>query len=158
MCTHSPTEAPPSSLQPKESAADPRCEQGHPVVLNDWEKVKGTVAYAAQSGEQPDCSAAVESWKAAYEKFETMPPAYTRDHKAPYNDIDSISFVALFTPKENPTASCAFYTCAATRPKPSSKSPPSENQQNSQDEEAPLRVLLCLTAPRALEHGKEPYS
>ncbi|KAL8453394.1 hypothetical protein Emed_000893 [Eimeria media] len=73
---------------------------------------KGTYMYAPQTSESEDCAGAAEYWRAAVSNFPSLPPAYTTD-EALYKDVQNVSFVGLFNPRENPALDCAVITCRA---------------------------------------------
>lgn len=122
-------------------------------VPTDYAKASGTYAYAVQTGENADCQAAVNSWKAAFPGFEgVLPPAYDANI-APYNNTQSISFISLFNPKDDPKVDCAYFTCPT--PTKNAESTPSENETTANKG---VNALICITTPSALESGQRPYT
>ncbi|KAL8452789.1 hypothetical protein Emag_002162 [Eimeria magna] len=79
------------------------------LSAQDIEQAK-PVAMHKQTGENADCSAAVEHWKGAVVHFTSMPPEY-EGTKEFYKDARNVSFVALFNPKAGATVDCAYITC-----------------------------------------------
>ncbi|KAL8439078.1 hypothetical protein Efla_006677 [Eimeria flavescens] len=80
-------------------------------------KEDATYAVHVQTGQTANCSAAVDHWKEALVNFGRLPPAYNADSE-PYNDLQNVSFVALFNPKANAKVDCAYVTCPRRTAKP----------------------------------------
>ncbi|CDJ63163.1 SAG family member [Eimeria necatrix] len=79
------------------------------VDITQADDLVGTFAYYAGKN---DCKAAVQYWKDGLSLFnDQLPPTYKAlNDPAVYTD-KAVSFVALYNPKANPVASCAFVTC-----------------------------------------------
>ncbi|KAL8429926.1 hypothetical protein Efla_004740 [Eimeria flavescens] len=80
-------------------------------------KEDATYAVHVQTGQMANCSAAVDHWKEALVNFGRLPPAYNADSE-PYNDLQNVSFVALFNPKARAKIDCAYVTCPRRAAKP----------------------------------------
>ncbi|CDJ70314.1 SAG family member [Eimeria necatrix] len=121
-------------------------------------KLKGTFAY--YPGEN-DCTAAVQYWKDGFSLFENkLPPTYTvSDTPAVYTD-KAVSFVALYNPKTNPVASCAFVTCTTANEIAAaelSKRHSGPTLRRLADGEKPSTAVICLTNPKALNDEEPPF-
>ncbi|CDJ51406.1 SAG family member [Eimeria brunetti] len=109
-----------------------------------------TFAYAVQDGDDVDCAAAVDYWKAAFTNFNgTLPPVYT-ENTTPYDSLQNISFISLFNPKDSPNVDCAYFTCPAAATE-------SRGQEQGTSTEKGVNALICVTTPSALEAEKQPY-
>ncbi|CDJ27817.1 SAG family member [Eimeria mitis] len=74
-------------------------------------KREGTYAFASQTGETGDCSAALSHWSKALTYFGELPPVYTGDNAGSYASTRNRSFVALFNPMKSATIDCAYFIC-----------------------------------------------
>ncbi|CDJ40592.1 SAG family member [Eimeria tenella] len=111
----------------------------------------GTYAYIALNSATPNCSAAVDHWKAAYKNFSGVPPAY-KDNTTLYSKQDNISFVALYNPSKDATADCRVVTCTETT------TPQSPGQEGSGTQRHGY-ALLCMTTPDILkENESAPFT
>ncbi|KAL8453590.1 hypothetical protein Emag_001809 [Eimeria magna] len=62
---------------------------------------------------------------------------------APFNEIENVSLVSLYNPKENAELDCYFFSCLKD-----------ETSMNR----VLVRGLLCASSPIALEQGKQPFT
>ncbi|CDJ66133.1 SAG family member [Eimeria necatrix] len=122
-------------------------------------KLEGTFAYYAG---KKDCKAAVQHWKDSFSLFNNeIPPKYKGLNDPEVYDSRAVSFVALYNPKANPIASCAFVTCttadtySAGRTSTSHSSP---TLRRLQDENQNATAVICLTNPVALTAEEAPFT
>ncbi|CDJ41981.1 SAG family member [Eimeria tenella] len=121
------------------------------------QKLKGTFLY--YPGED-DCAAAVQYWKDGFSLFNNkLPPMYKVLGKPEVYTNKAVSFVALYNPKADPVASCAFVTCtkgdvftAAALSK--SHGGPALRRLSG---EKPTTALICLTNPEAFTADAAPF-
>ncbi|KAL8425200.1 hypothetical protein Efla_004275 [Eimeria flavescens] len=113
-----------------------------------------TVALAIQDGHTGDCAAAVTHFNGALPLFGSLPPAFSTSEPV-YKELQAVSFVALYNPKEDPKLDCGYLSCTATT-KASSKG--SESDGSPQEgNTTTLKGLLCATSPQALIEGQAPF-
>lgn len=134
----------------------------------------GNFAYAAQADATDKCDDAVETWKKAVTKFESLPPKYTEAEKL-YQDNDNLSFVAMFNTNTDATMECGIITCPAEKaaeeegedngPKEEEEEDSSQSRKKSlrskdgeTETKADVYGLVCYTAPKTLSKEKEPFT
>ncbi|CDJ69632.1 SAG family member [Eimeria necatrix] len=153
-----PQSSPPGRNITAETLWNEICEEmaGTQSDRTEAEKLKGTFAY--YEGEN-DCKAAVQYWKDGFSLFNNeIPPKYQAPNNPKVYDNRAASFVALYNPKENPVASCAFVTCTTAE----SVAAPSMSKRHSgrasrRLQEKPTTAVVCLTNPAALTANAAPF-
>ncbi|CDJ41995.1 SAG family member [Eimeria tenella] len=124
-------------------------------------KLVGTPAHYL--GEK-NCEAAVEYWNEGFSLFKNeIPPAYTASSSRDVYNDKAVSFVALYSPKESPVASCAFVTCTtpganATAPPAQPEDPDSGPSRSLQEESKITTAVMCLINPEALDPNEAPFT
>ncbi|CDJ70110.1 SAG family member [Eimeria necatrix] len=127
---------------------------------SEIDKLVGTPAYYA--GES-DCEAAVKYWQGGFSLFSnSLPPKYTALNNPDVYTDRAVSFVALYNPKTNPVASCAFVTCTTTggnefAAQSLSRSHNGRILRRLEDNTQTTTAVLCLTNPKALNTGEAPF-
>lgn len=104
----------------------------------------GTFAFAALTGDTPDCSATIQQWKEAFKNFSGVPPTYPNPL---YDKRENISFIALYNPGTStspPAAYCRVVTCKA-KPAgvPEASEPPTSPKKTGS-------AIVCGTTPDLL--------
>ena len=125
------------------------------------------VAVAVQDLEEGDCAAAVEHWKDAFSNFGSeLPPAYEKG-KSPYDTPQNVSFVALFSPKDDPGVMCVHAKCPSTSG--TNRAAEAENPDNTLKEPNGRRLngaeaaggmsaIVCAVGPKVLTENKRPFT
>lgn len=116
----------------------------------------GTYAYFGQTEDSENCPGAVEYWKAGLELIGTKRPGKFIPKgetlgEAPFNTMQAMSFASLYNPHQEANAHCVFLVCRGEAP----------DAEASGVQGAPFskaNAVICLTSPKALEEGKEPYT
>lgn len=91
-----------------------------------------------------DCNAAVEQWKDGYRNF-SGPPSPRSKAGDLYNNLDTLSFIALYNPgsgSAKPTADCRVATCTKT----------------DEDKVTTASIFFCFTTPDVLKADNTPFS
>ncbi|CDJ59650.1 SAG family member, partial [Eimeria maxima] len=84
-----------------------------------------SVAAAIQSSTEGDCAAATKQWKGVLKAMgDSLPPAYTPGEGI-YNNLDVVSLMSLYTPKEGVAVTCTVIQCPG-------KGSPTDNDQNDE--------------------------
>ena len=125
------------------------------------------VAVAVQDLEEGDCAAAVEHWKDAFSNFGSeLPPAYQKG-KSPYATPQNVSFVALFSPKDDPGLMCVYANCPSTsgtnqgaeEEKPGvAPEQPKGRRLSGAEAAGGMRAIVCAVGPKVLTENKRPFT
>ncbi|CDJ45678.1 SAG family member [Eimeria brunetti] len=114
----------------------------------------GTYAFMALTSDQPDCTAAVDHWKAAFSNFTSIPPSKTEGEKTHYDKQQNISFVAMYNPSNDAAADCRVVTCTQT---PGGAGRGGKLARDTEHKTG--HALLCMTTPDAFkEKGTAPFT
>ncbi|KAL8445740.1 hypothetical protein Emed_005422 [Eimeria media] len=107
--------------------------------------ISGTIMFSPQEGKDGDCKAAVDFMKKGHRYFTSLPPAYHRSGKPPYDKFQTVGFVGLYNPQKDADVDCAYFTC----------------YQFEEMEDVPRSVhrgFMCVTNPPALQPGEFPFT
>ncbi|CDJ63162.1 SAG family member [Eimeria necatrix] len=127
---------------------------GTDSARTEAQKLKGTFMY--YRGED-DCTAAVQHWKDGFSLFNNeLPPVYKALGSPEVYTDKAVSFVALYNPKADPVASCAFATCTKGDAAALSKSHGGPALRRLSGEK-PTTAVICLTNPAALTADAAPF-
>ncbi|CDI86326.1 SAG family member [Eimeria praecox] len=110
--------------------------------------VGGTYAYHVVDTAPANCTAAVDTWNAAYKNFNGLPPTYTAGNEL-YKDQNNVSFVAIYNPSDGATADCRVVTCKKTVTTTTKNTQGGEGG-DTKTEEKEGSALICLTTPDVL--------
>ncbi|KAL8434685.1 hypothetical protein ACSSS7_003002 [Eimeria intestinalis] len=89
-----------------------------------------------------NCDEAAAQIQKARHNFNSPPGPYIKN-APPFDEMENISLVALYNPKENAELDCYYLSCL-----------------QDEDSSNPIRVrgLICASSPVALEQGKQPFT
>ncbi|CDJ70109.1 SAG family member [Eimeria necatrix] len=139
-----------------------------PFKEDEWQKiVQSIVGTEEGNGVSPIFGGdAVEqinrNFKARDEDQESskLPPTYTDSNQPDVYTDQAVSFVALYNPKANLVASCAFVTCTEgaefAAPELSSRHE-ERTLRRLRGEEEPATSVICLANRKALNSGDAPF-
>ncbi|KAL8425197.1 hypothetical protein Efla_004272 [Eimeria flavescens] len=126
------------------------------------------VAFDEQSGSTADCAKAVARFNGALPLFKSLPPKFTVTEPV-YQNIQAVSFVALYNPRKNPKVDCGYFNCTATsdsekKEKNAEVEEASEKQEkivpveeDSDSSTKTLKGLFCVSSPMALVLDEYPF-
>ncbi|KAL8425198.1 hypothetical protein Efla_004273 [Eimeria flavescens] len=124
--------------------------------IDDGMQYPFLVALDEQSGNQADCAEAVEDFNKAAPLFGSLPPKYTPQAEI-YKNIQAVSFVALYNPKDDPKLECGYFNCTETTPSAKTLQQTNGESQPSQESTKMMKALLCLTSPQPLVENEYPF-
>ncbi|CDJ40591.1 SAG family member, partial [Eimeria tenella] len=106
----------------------------------------------------PDCTATVNHWKAAFKNFSGLPPSREKNADL-YGDPDNVSFVALYNPSPNAYADCRVVTCNELENKPYIDLSSHTMKSNFLPTGNSAHALICLITPDVLQAGEgDPFT
>ncbi|CDJ45661.1 SAG family member [Eimeria brunetti] len=111
--------------------------------------VSGTYAFKNVEGGKPNCTEVVNVWKAAYTNFNGTPPPKGKNESL-YRVPENVSFVAMYNPSADATASCRVVTCTKTVSNGPTRSAEVRGQTSRTDGTTTGSALMCLTTPDIL--------
>ncbi|CDJ45660.1 SAG family member [Eimeria brunetti] len=120
----------------------------------------GTYAYMpVEDAANVNCTAVVDTWKAAYSNFSGLPPPHLGNEKL-YKNHDNVSFVAMYNPSADATADCRVVTCTKKTTAGGEKGGEGFLPRAEDAGETIGSALICMTVPDVLpaEGSTAPFS
>ncbi|CDJ45663.1 SAG family member [Eimeria brunetti] len=112
--------------------------------------VSGTYAFKVVEDGKANCTEVVDGWKGAYTNFNGIPRAKAEKEEL-YTIPENVSFVAMYSPSADATASCRVVTCIKTVSQGGSmRSAKVGIRTNDAGNTTTGSALMCLTTPDIL--------
>ncbi|KAL8427573.1 hypothetical protein Efla_005748 [Eimeria flavescens] len=124
----------------------------------DFSSLKGLPALLPLAGSNPDCSKSIQTFKAGYANFGSVPPEYSEATKELYANPASLAFLSVFNPGAEPKADCRVISCSQETTTNDQEKLPGNQTNGTATLERTAHALLCLTSPNVLQEGMAPFT